>query len=241
MEIEIASQDFAFAFLCGLIPAIFWLWFWLREDRKRPEPILLIIITFIAGMAVVPAALPLQKLAIDIYSGANVMFVWVIIEEVLKYAAALLVIFWNRAVDEPIDFVIYLITIALGFAALENALFILTPLSLEEYVTVAVTGSFRFLGATLLHVLASATIGIALAFAFYKSATAKFFYGVIGLFMAILLHALFNFFIMRASEPGKEDGVLLVLLFVWMGIILLFLLFEKIKLLELSRKPLLRK
>jgi protease PrsW len=241
MELHIASKDFAFAFLFGLIPALFWLWFWLREDRKNPEPLLLIAIAFIGGMAVVPLALPLQKMAIDIYSGTNVMFVWVIIEETLKYAAALLVIFWNRAVDEPIDFIIYLIAIALGFAALENALFILTPLTLDEYTTVAVTGSFRFLGATLLHVLASATIGIALAFAFYKSVAVRLAYGTIGLFIAILLHALFNFFIIRASEPGKEDGVLLVLLFVWMGIIVLFLLFEKIKLLEFTRKPLLRK
>jgi protease PrsW len=241
MELQIASQDFAFAFLFGLIPALFWLWFWLREDKKKPEPILLIIITFIAGMAVVPAALPLQKLAIEAYSGANVMFAWVIIEEVLKYAAALLVIFWNKAVDEPIDFIIYLITIALGFAALENTLFMLTPLALDEYTTVAVTGSFRFLGATLLHILASATIGILLALAFYKTIGQKLLYGTVGLFLAILLHGLFNFFIMRASEPGKENGVLLVLLFVWMGIILLFLLFEKIKLLELSHKPLFRK
>ncbi len=241
MELEIASQDFAFAFLLGLVPALFWLWFWLREDKKNPEPILLIIITFIAGMAVVPLALPLQKLASNLYIGANVMFIWVVIEETLKYAAALLVIFWNRAVDEPIDYIIYLIAIALGFAALENALFILNPLLLDEYTTVAVTGSFRFLGATLLHVLASSTIGICLAFAFYRSNFLKLAYGCAGLFIAILLHALFNFFIIRASEPGKENGVLLVLLFVWMGIILLFLLFEKIKLLEFKRKPLLRK
>lgn len=241
MELNIASQDFVFAFLFGLIPAIFWLWFWLREDRKSPEPILLIIITFIAGMAVVPMVLPLQKLAIDIYVDNNLIFAWVVIEEVLKYLAALIVIFWNRAVDEPIDFVIYLIAIALGFAALENALFILGPLAAGEYGTVAITGSFRFLGATLLHVLASATIGIGLALAFYKSRWYKLLYGTIGLFIAILLHALFNFFIINATEPGKENGVLLVLLFVWMGIIVLFLLFEKIKLLESTHKSLLRK
>jgi RsiW-degrading membrane proteinase PrsW (M82 family) len=241
MEIQIVSEDFAFAFLFGLIPALFWLWFWLREDKNKPEPILLIIITFIAGMAVVPLALPLQKLAIDLYTGPNLMLVWVIIEELLKYTAALLVIFWNKAVDEPIDFIIYMIAIALGFAALENALFILTPLMNDEFTTVAVTGSFRFLGASLLHVLASATIGVCLAFAFYKSTTVKLLYGTLGLFIAILLHALFNFFIIRASEPGKENGVLMVLLFVWMGIILLFLLFEKIKLLEKSQKPILRK
>ena len=241
MDISITSQDFAFAFLFGLIPALFWLWFWLREDKKKPEPLLLIAITFIAGMAVVPAVLPLQKIAIELYTGSNLVLAWVVIEEVLKYAAALIVIFWNKAVDEPIDFIIYLITIALGFAALENALFMLGPLAQDAYSTVAVTGSFRFLGATLLHVLASGTIGIALAFAFYKSTKAKLLYGTIGLFIAILLHALFNFFIIQSSEPGKENGVLMVLLFVWMGIIVLFLLFEKIKLLELSHKPLLRK
>jgi len=241
MPLQIASQDFVFAFLFGLIPALFWLWFWLREDRVKPEPILLIIITFIAGMAVVPLALPLQKFAIDVYTGDNLILAWVVIEEVLKYTAALLVIFWNKAVDEPIDYIIYSITIALGFAALENALFMLGPLANGEYATAAITGSFRFLGATLLHVLASATIGIALAFAFYKSTQMKLLYGTIGLFIAIVLHALFNFFIINSSEPGKENGVLMVLLFVWMGIIVLFLLFEKIKLLERSRQPILRK
>ncbi len=134
MELQIASQDFAVAFLFGLTPAIFWLWFWLREDRNKPEPLLLIIITFIAGMAVVPVALPLQQLAQDIYTGANLILVWVIIEEVLKYTAAILVIFWNRAVDEPIDFIIYLIAIALGFAAFFFTLELVGFFSIASFV-----------------------------------------------------------------------------------------------------------
>ncbi len=231
------STHFALAFLAGLIPMLFWLWFWLREDKQKPEPLILIIVTFLAGMMVVPVALPLQKLAITLYDGQNVMFVWVVIEEILKYTAALLVIFWHRAVDEPIDYIIYMITIALGFAALENTLFMLDPLRDGDYITVAVTGSFRFLGATLLHVLASATVGVFLAFAFYKSATAKLLFSSLGLFLAIILHALFNFFIMDASG----GGILLIFLFVWMGIVVLFLLFEKIKLLEAAHLPLIRK
>ncbi len=241
--IEFSANEFAIAFLIGLVPALFWLWFWLREDKERPEPLLLVAIAFVAGMAVVPLALPLQSAAISIYQGNNLMWVWVVIEEVLKYAAALLVVLWNREVDEPIDFVIYLIAIALGFAALENALFLLTPLVNSEIATLAVTGSFRFLGATLLHVLCSATIGVALAFAFYKSRLWRVIYGTVGLFIAILLHGWFNFFIMRAAEPGldRANELLIVFLFVWMGIIVLFLLFEKIKLLESLHKPLIRK
>lgn len=229
------STIFAIAFLGGLIPALFWLWFWLREDRNRPEPFILIAITFIAGMAVVPIALPLQKFACDaMQSGAcypagdNLMALWVIIEEVLKYAVALIVILWHREVDEPIDMVIYMVVIALGFAALENALFIFKPLGEGAYLDSALAGTFRFIGATLLHVLASGTVGIALALAFYKSTFTRLLYATVGLFIAIVLHALFNFFIMDASG----ETILGVFLFVWMGIIMLFLLFEKVKLLE---------
>jgi RsiW-degrading membrane proteinase PrsW (M82 family) len=222
------ATQFAIAFLSGLIPTLFWVWFWLREDSQKPEPYFLIAISFIAGMAVVPIALPLQKLALDLYSGDNVILVWVIIEELLKYAVALALIFWNREVDEPIDMVIYMIVLALGFAALENALFIFNPLVLGNYMDSAITGGFRFLGATLLHVLASGTVGVALALAYYKSRSFQVLAGTIGLFIAVVLHALFNFFIMDASG----ETILTVFLFVWMGIILLFLLFEKIKILE---------
>jgi RsiW-degrading membrane proteinase PrsW (M82 family) len=156
------------------------------------------------------------------------MTLWVIIEEVMKYAVALLIILWHKEVDEPIDMVIYMITIALGFAALENALFILRPLGEGAFLDVAFLGTFRFVGATLLHVLASGTIGIFLALAFYKSSSMKIIYGTVGLFIAIVLHALFNFFIIGASG----ETILGVFLFVWMGIIVLFLLFEKIKLIE---------
>jgi len=226
------STYFAIAFVSALIPAFFWVWFWLREDKLKPEPFFLIAITFIAGMAVVPMALPLQKLAIDIYAGDNVMLVWVIVEELLKYAVALAIVFWNKEVDEPIDMVIYMIVIALGFAALENALFIFNPLMMGDYLNSALTGGFRFLGATLLHVLASGTVGVFLALAYYKSKLTQLLYGTFGLFIAIVLHYLFNVSIMDASG----ETILAVFLFVWIGIILLFLLFEKIKLMERNHK-----
>jgi RsiW-degrading membrane proteinase PrsW (M82 family) len=228
------AAHFSIAFLCGLIPALFWLWFWLREDSEHPEPYLLIAITFIAGMAVVPLALPMQKYAIGIYHGDNLIYVWVIIEEVLKYSAALGVILWNRAVDEPIDMIIYMITIALGFACLENTLFLMNPLATGDYLNSALTGSFRFLGATLLHVLASGTVGVMMAFSFHKGSYARMVAGLIGLCLAIVLHALFNFFIMDASG----EAILGVFLFVWFGVIVLFLLFEKIKQVERSYHPL---
>jgi RsiW-degrading membrane proteinase PrsW (M82 family) len=219
---------FAIAFLAGLIPALFWLWFWLREDHCQPEPKGLIASAFIAGMLIVPLVLPLQQLAMDHYTGAALVFAWVVIEEVLKYVAALVVVLWHRAVDEPIDLIIYMITIALGFSALENALYMFNPLVDGDYATTILTGNFRFLGATLLHVLASGTVGAFMAMTFYKSDTRRIISASVGLFIAIVLHALFNFFIMDA----EGTTVLGVFMFVWMGVIVFFLLFEKVKLIE---------
>jgi RsiW-degrading membrane proteinase PrsW (M82 family) len=222
------STNFAIAFVAGLIPTLFWLWFWLREDRERPEPWGLIILAFLAGMAVVPIALPLQQVALELYVGSNLILAWVIIEEVLKYAAALAVVLWHRAVNEPIDLIIYMIVIALGFSALENALFAFNPLMNGEVQEMLLTSKFRFVGATLLHVLASASIGVCLALAYYRSTAIKLLAGTIGTVIAVVLHVLFNLFVMDATG----ESILAVFLFVWFGIIVLFLLFERIKVLE---------
>ena len=138
----------------------------------------------------------------------------------MKYAVALAIVFWNKEVNEPIDMVIYMIVLALGFSALENALFVFNPLVTGEYLSSVLTGGFRFLGATLLHVLASGTVGVFLALAYYRSKVTQVLAGTFGLFIAIVLHALFNFFIMDVSG----ETILAVFLFVWMGIIILFLM-----------------
>jgi RsiW-degrading membrane proteinase PrsW (M82 family) len=222
------STHFAIAFLAGLIPALFWLWFWLREDAARPEPRALIVSSFIAGMLIVGFVLPLQQLAMSHFTGSMLMLAWVIIEEILKYCAALIVVLWNRAVDEPIDTIIYMITIALGFSALENALFVFHPLQQGDYALSYISNSFRSIGATLLHVLASGTVGVAMALVFYARSSIKITVATLGLCIAIVLHALFNFFII----DGSGSTVLGVFMFVWMGIIVLFLLFEKVKQIE---------
>jgi len=229
---QMESINFSIAFLGGIVPALFWLWFWLKEDKARPEPYRLIALAFIAGMIAVPIALPLQKLALGMFTDAKLILAWVVIEETLKYAVALIVVLWHKEVDEPIDLIIYMIVIALGFSALENALFMFNPLVSGDLISTIITGNFRFLGATLLHVLASGTVGAFLAITYYKSNLVKLVAGSFGLCLAIVLHALFNFFIMDASG----ETILGVFLFVWMGIILLFLIFEKVKLLEVQHR-----
>jgi len=131
----------------------------------------------------------------------------------------------HKADDEPIDPLIYMITVALGFAAAENTLFLIDPIANNGVIESILTGNFRFLGATLLHVLASSVIGLMMGLAFYKRAFVKFWYTIAGLILAVILHGLFNFFILK-SDGGE---LMRVFMFVWVGLILLLIAFERVK------------
>lgn len=230
------------AFLGGVLPALLWLVFWLLEDRLHPEPKRYIFFCFVAGMLlVIPfsiggyvfgVVLPLERLAcFAITHGmcpstppSAVLLAWAAIEELTKFAAAFVIALRARVFDEPLDAVIYLVTVALGFSAAENALFLMSPLSHGSVLQTIVTGDLRFIGATLLHTLSSATIGIALAFAYYQGLTTKILAMLGGVILAITLHTLFNFFIL-----GAGTAIFWVFLIIWLGIIAVLLGVERVK------------
>lgn len=216
----------------GFLPVLVWLIFWLFEDWKHPEPRRRLLTAFLTGMVAVGAVLPLQSIANSLISlnqhPVTLLFIWAAIEEAMKFGLAYAIVLRHRAVDEPIDFPVYMITVALGFAAVENSLFLFNPLSMGHLLEGAVTGDLRFIGATLIHVLGSSIIGGALAFAFFRSRIEKITYVIIGLILATALHTFFNILIITTDA----DRILTVFLGVWVGIIFVILIFERIKLLR---------
>jgi RsiW-degrading membrane proteinase PrsW (M82 family) len=72
--------------------------------------------------------LPLEKFALQYLSGPQLLFSWACIEELTKFAAAFFIALRARVFDEPLDAVIYMVTVALGFSAAENTLFLMNPL-----------------------------------------------------------------------------------------------------------------
>lgn len=222
-----------YALLGGVLPALVWLFFWLRQDSKRPEPKGRLAETFLFGMLAVPLVLPFQMIVADKYPTLGFMsfFLWAILEEIFKFAAAYFSAIRTRDDDEPVDPLIYMITAALGFAALENTLFIYTPL-VEDNVSLALaTGSLRFIGASLLHVLSSGAIGLLIGLAFFKSKRKKILYGLGGIAIAILFHTAFNLFILNNEGVSNLE----TFSFVWVSIVLLLISFEKVREIAPSR------
>ncbi|MBI2096374.1 MAG: PrsW family intramembrane metalloprotease [Candidatus Taylorbacteria bacterium] len=256
---KLTPESLFYLILGGIVPAVLWLFFWLREDRLRPEPKRLIILTFVLGMVSAVVAAKLNQGLGQIFGqifdvtpvisapsnselllkqnfvlGLALVVLSALVEEVTKLGAAYFGGLRAKQADEPIDSVIYMITAALGFAALENATYLTTTfLHGDQTALLIALGNMRFIGPTLLHVLTSGTLGIFLAYAFYRRRAYKAADLALGVILATALHTFFNLFIM--SNEGKQIKVFLAFVSVWVGIILLILFFERVK--KIKPKP----
>ncbi len=218
-------NHYLFYIVLGIAPSIIWLLFYLKKDKK-PEPKSKILQVFGGGIAAAILAAITETIILKKLLGletldrtAKIIFIFLIIafiEEILKYLIVRLLVFKDSELDEPIDIVIYMIIAALGFAALENVfLFFSERLQIFETVLVA---ALRFVGATFLHALSSGILGffIALWFSKNKKNVILLFTGVS---FSVILHALYNFFIIKTNSFWRFalPGILLVFLASFLG------------------------
>ena len=236
---QFTPETLGYAFLGGILPAMIWLYFLLKEDSRCPEPRHMIIIALLAGMVGVPLVLPLQHLAVTTLPasepspGLLVIIAWSTIEETAKYALAAILVLWRRWVNESVDLVVYMITVALGFAAIENMLFLIQPIAQGHLAAGIATENLRFVGSTLVHVISSSAIGFALAFSFKLNRGARAIAASIGLILAIALHAVFNFLIIMRDGSHTLSAFFIV----WTGAVVFLALFEILKYFRYRKLP----
>ena len=121
--------------LISFTPGLFWLWFFLRQDKIRPEPRQLIALTFLLGcVSTIPAGLGNYLFGADallegsphLLSVVTAMtFVVGPVEELCKFAAVRLGPYRSLYFDEPVDGLVYASAASLGFASLENLFYVL--------------------------------------------------------------------------------------------------------------------
>jgi protease PrsW len=220
------STVVAIGILGGMVPALLWLFFWLKEDYGHPMAKGLLTLTFLVGMASVILIVPFEQIARDHFKDVPYLtIIWAALEEIIKYGVVALTALRSRYIYHAVDYPIYFITAALGFAALENTLFLIHPLTVNDATVSLLTGSLRFLGANLLHATSSGLVGIALGLAYFRGWFAHKIHLVIGLLTAIALHSVFNFFIIQNN--GKNFFGIFG--FLWVASIITMLLFEKLR------------
>lgn len=224
----VTLEHIGYAILGGVGPVLLWLWFWLQEDRRHPEPRSMIFLVFLGGATSVAFIIPLENAI-----GAFIHEPWWLytalssVEEIGKFIVVAVIAFQGSFIDEPTDYAIYMIVGALGFAAMENVLYLLDPISSNNITVALLTGNLRFLGATVLHTAASSIVGLSLGLAFWKGRVISFLYLVLGLIGAIGLHTVFNFFIIES-----QNNIFPIYAGLWVVVIFILLIFERVKVLE---------
>lgn len=175
----------------AVIPALILVVYFWKNDRF-PEPPKVILITFILGiLSIIPSivfALPFYRIAQKIqnpylYGIWQAFMCAAVPEESAKFLVIFYYCYKHPAFDEIMDGLVYGATASLGFAALENILYIA-----EDGYSVAVT---RALTSVPTHAFFGMFIGYYLAL--YKQAAVKKRSIVMkGLAIAVLLHGIYD-------------------------------------------------
>lgn len=191
-------------------PGIFWLWYVYQKDRWEPEPRTLVIKTFLLGMA---CALPAALLEVPFaWSGGFLIVVAApVIEEYAKYFVVSRTVYRYIEFSEPMDGIVYSAAAALGFASIENLLYLAVAQNQQMLTPV-------FLGRAVFsvpgHVLFSTIWGAALGRAKFVSDPARqraLIHG--GLVTAMAAHGVFN--LLAMFELLGAAGLLVFLFFAW--------------------------
>lgn len=227
--------------ILGFLPSIVWLNFYFREDC-HPEPKHLLVKVFLMGIIVSPLAIVFQWLliqcnAISVFQkfclplgflqpASPEFMLWsALVEEVVKFYAVKVVILNDIEFDEPIDAMIYMMVAALGFAAIENVLIVFqtTP---DGFATTINTLILRFIGATLLHALASGLLGYFLAISwFFQHHRKKLL--ITGMLLATIFHFTFNMLIF--TFEGQITSLLYTTSMLLGMAFLISILFDRLK------------
>ena len=201
--------------------ALFWVLYWDMKDRMKPEPRHLLLAAFALGLG--SALLALLGFTVAERLGApeypsdaplSILAYCVLLvgplEEGCKFLLAFAFVYRWHAFDEPVDGLIYASAIGIGFAALENLLF-LPHLPWIE-------GLARSLASPLTHSLFAAIWGFGLSRARLAAQTngSRAIWLVLPLAVSMLLHGLYDFFLLAANATWAAGAITLA---IWLPVI----------------------
>jgi RsiW-degrading membrane proteinase PrsW (M82 family) len=196
------------ALIVPMIPGVIWLWIIYRTDWYEPEPKRLVLATFGLGVLAILPAFAGERLAGHIYPFLEQMeqatllhsvSPWPMLigcflvigpcEELAKFLAVRLFVYRHREFNEPLDGIIYAAAAALGFASLENVLYVIDWHTFHvHWGTLGVRSLLALPG----HVIFATTWGYALGRQKFD-ASYRVWPMVV---LAALLHGLYDFLLM---------------------------------------------
>jgi protease PrsW len=206
------TQDFTTAFALSQAPVLVLFSYVYLKDKHDREPLSLLLKTFAAGALSSVVVVLLELLfttlpSLPINRIGHVFFDMLVgvalVEELAKYIVLRRVAYPRPEFNEPYDGIMYGVTAALGFAAIENLLYVL------HYG--AEIGWLRMLTAVPMHAVCGVLMGFYVGLAKFSVSQRKArVLAFNGLALAVITHGSYNYFL-RVAIPMLTPLAFLVL------------------------------
>ncbi len=204
-------------FIIAITPAISIAYAVYLSDRYDREPISLLFRTFAFGaLSVIPTIIVERFLSgVNIFPGIlGIAFTSFIIagftEEFFKREVVRRLIYNNKHFNEKLDGIVYCIFSALGFATVENIIYVVFRFSYNSYV-----GLYRGILSVPAHSVFAVTMGYYMSLAKFSTNEAEETrYFKKSLYMPLILHGIFDFILM-AQIPAFGVVFIPYVIYLW--------------------------
>lgn len=206
----------------AILPVIVLSIFVYKKDKYEKEPIGMLIKAFVLGIFSIPIALGFDNLFAQIMPGVTVFFQAFfqagIPEELAKWILFLIFIWRNKNFNEFFDGIVYACFIGLGFACVENIMYVFDN---ETFSSAIHTSVMRALLSVPGHFLFAVIMGYYLGLAKFKVKERNKFL-TLSILFPIIAHGLFDYLLMLSAAFAEMNmewlGILLYILFIYLDI-----------------------
>lgn len=184
-----------------------------KSDKYEKEPLGMLILAFVLGILSIPMDLLTVALINVVYTGSTVFYSAFleagIPEELCKWTLFMLAIWRNKNFNEFFDGIVYACFIGLGFAFVENIMYVFGESSLLGAVGVSLLRAGLAVPA---HFLFGVLMGYCLSMAKYYPEQRKK-YLVLSLIIPMAAHGIYDYILMLISALGGAVPVIGIILF----------------------------
>ncbi len=182
------------------------------KDKHEREPLGLLMISFLYGVlstaVTLAISLPLDYIITIneqsvVHQFGNAFFKVAFVEELSKFLFIRFILYNNKNFNEPFDGIVYACMVGMGFATLENIIYVF------QYG--APTGFVRMFTAVPAHACFAVLMGYFLGKAKFTHRK-EIYYSVVALLVATAFHGAYDYFWFIAYVPGIWVGAILSLI-----------------------------